>query len=87
MRKTRVVEQAIAQRHLPRILNLREWDRHNRFLVGAGLGRRRLRDRVRRDAKCQDDQDQARYTAGGSRGDRRQSEAATRGRHGQFTIH
>ena len=86
MRKTRVVEQAIAERHLPRILDLRKWDRRDRFLVGAALRRRRLRNRLPCGAKGQDDQDQARYTAAGSGDDRGQSQAVARGRHGQFTI-
>ena len=86
MRKTRVVKQAIAERHLPRILDRRKWNRRDRLLVGAGLRRRRLSDRRPGGAKGQDDQDQARYTAAGSGGDRGQSQAVARGRHGQFTI-
>jgi hypothetical protein len=75
MRKTRVVEQAIAERHLPRILDRWKWDRRDRLLVGAGLRRRCLRDRAPCDAKCQDDQDQARYATSGSGDVRRQSQA------------
>src|SRR5271156_3683413 len=86
MRKMRVVEKAIAERYLSRILDRRKWDRRDRLLVGAGLRRRRLRDRRPRDAKGQDDQEQARYTPASSGGARRQSQAVTRGRHGQFTI-
>ena len=86
MRKTRVVEQVIAEGHLPRILDLRKWDRRDRFLVGAGLRRRSLRSRLPYGAKGQDGQDQERYTAAGSGGDRRQSQTVARGRHGQFTI-
>jgi len=86
MRKTRVVEQAIAERHLLRILDRWKWDGRDRFLVGAGLRRRRLGSRQPCGEKRQDDQDQARYTAAGSGGDHRQSQAMVRGRHGQFTI-
>ena len=86
MRKTRVVEQAIAERYLSRILDRRKWNRRDRLLVGAGLRRRRLSDRRPRNAKGQDDQEQARYTATGCGGDRRQAQAVARGRHGQFTI-
>ena len=86
MRKTRVVEQAIAERYLSRILDRRKWNRRDRLLVGAGLRRRGLCDRRPRNAKGQDDQEQARYTAAGSGGDRRQAQAVARGRHGQFTI-
>jgi hypothetical protein len=39
MRKTRVVEQAIVERHLPRNLDRWKWDGRDRFLVGAGLRR------------------------------------------------
>ena len=73
MRETRVVEQAIAERHLPRILDRKKRDRRDRLLVGAGLRRRRLCDRRPRDAKGQDDQEQARYATLGVGGDRRQS--------------
>ena len=56
-----------------------------------GLGRpwadvRPSRNRLLGDAKRQDDQDQTRYTATGSAGDRSQSQAAPRGQHGHFTI-
>ena len=34
MRKPRVMEQAIAERYLPRILDWWEWDGRDRFLVG-----------------------------------------------------
>ena len=86
MRETRVVEQPIAERYLSRILDRRKRDRRGRLLVGAGLRHRRLPQRRPRGAEGQDDQDQARYTAAGSGGDRRQSQAVARGRHGQFTI-
>src|ERR1700720_4411572 len=85
-RKPWVVEQAIAERHLPWILGWRRWNGRDWLLVGAGLRRRCLRDRAPCDAKGQDDQDQARYTATGSGGNRRQSQAVAPGRHGQFTI-
>jgi hypothetical protein len=75
MRKPRVAERAIAERHLLRILGRRKWDRRDRFLVGARLRRRRLRNRPPGRAKCQDDQDQARYIAAGSGGDRCHSQA------------
>jgi hypothetical protein len=75
MRKTRVVEQAIAERHLPRILDRWKWDGRDRFLVGAGLRRRRLGSRPPCGAKGQNDQDQARYATSGSGDDRRQSQA------------
>jgi hypothetical protein len=86
VRETRVVEKAIAERYLSRVLDRRKWDRRDRLLVGAGLRRRRLCDRRRHDTKGQDNQDQARYTAAGAGGGRRQSQAVARGRHGQFTI-
>ena len=76
MRKPRIVEQAIAERDLPLILDWRSRDRRDRLLVGAGLRRRRLRNRHPCGAKSQNDQDQARYAAAGSWGDRRQSRAA-----------
>jgi hypothetical protein len=85
-RKTWVVEQTIAERHLPRILDRRKWDRRDWLLVGAGLRGRRLRNRPPCGAKCQNDQDQARYATLGVGGDRRQSQAVARCRHGQFTI-
>jgi hypothetical protein len=80
------VEQALAERHLPRILDRRKWERRDRLLIGAGLRGRRLRDRAPCDAKCQDDQDQARYATSGSGDVRRQSQAVTRGWHGQPII-
>jgi hypothetical protein len=86
MRKTRVVEQAIAERGLPRILDRWKRDGRDRFLVGAGLRRRRLGSRPSCGAKGQNDQDQARYATSGAGDDRRQSQAMVRGRHGQFTI-
>jgi hypothetical protein len=86
MRKTWVVEKAIAERYLSRILDRRKWDRRDRLFVGAGLRRRRLPDRRPRDAKGQDDQEQARYSPASSGGACRQSQAVARGRHGQFTI-
>ena len=85
MRKTRVVEQAIAERYLPLILDRRGWDRRDRLLVSARLRRRPLCDRPPCGAKGQNDQDQTRYSAAGSGDDRCQSQAAARGRHGQFT--
>jgi hypothetical protein len=80
-----VVEQQVAARHLPRILGRQRLARRHRLLVGAGRGRR-FRDRAPCEAKGQHDQDRARYTTADSGGDRRQSKAAARGRHGQFTI-
>ena len=86
MRKARVVEQAIAERCLPRILDQRTRDRRDRLLVGAWLRRRRLRNRGAGGAKAHDDEDHARYIAARSGRDARQSQAMARVRHGQFTI-
>lgn len=86
IRKTRVVEQAIAERYLPRILDLGRRDRRDRLWGGARLRRRRLRNRRPCGAKGQNDQDQTRYATSGCGDDHRQSQAVARGRHGQFTI-
>src|ERR1700722_14817697 len=86
IRETWIVEQAIAERHLPRILDRRRWNRRDWLLVGARLRGRRLRNRPPCGAKCQNDQDQAGYATLGVRRDRRQSQAVARCRHGQFTI-
>lgn len=86
IRKLRVVEQAISERHLPRILGRQKSRRHDRLLIGAGLTRWRLRDRPACAAKGQDNQDQARYTTAGSGGDHRWLQAVARGWHGQFAV-
>ena len=80
MGKPRVMEQAIAEGYLPRILDWRRWDRRNWFLPR----RLRLRDRPPCGAKSQKDQDQARCATSGSGADRRQAQAVARGPHGQF---
>ena len=85
VRKPRVVEQQVAERHLPRILGRQRLGRRHRLLVDAGRGRR-FRDRAPYEAKGQHDQDQAPYTTADSGDDRRQSQATARGRHGQFAI-
>jgi hypothetical protein len=84
--KTRVVEQGVTERQLPRIIGRQESGRHDRLLIDARLTRRRLRNRPACAAKRQEDQDPARYITAGSGGDRRQFEAVARGRHGQFTV-
>jgi hypothetical protein len=80
------MEQATAERCLALILDRWGWGRRDRLLVSAGLRPWCLCNRPPSGAKGQNDQEQARYTAVGSPGDRRRPKAAARGRHGQFTI-
>ena len=85
MGEARIVEQAIPERCLPKVLNRRDRNRSDRFLGEFPLRRRSLRDRRPQGAEIDDGEEQARYAAGRSEGGRRQSQAQTRGRHGDFT--
>jgi len=85
MREAWVVEEAIPERHLPRVLNGRSRNWADRFQAGANLSRGRLRERRPERAKTDGRREKARRAAGRFGGGRRQSQAQTRGRHGDFT--
>jgi hypothetical protein len=71
------MKQAIAKRHLPRILDGGRRDRGDRFLARQGLALRRLRNRRPCSAQGQNDQDRARFAAASSSSDCRQSRAVS----------
>ena len=86
MREARIVEQAIPERCLPRVLNRRRRNWSDRFLAEPPLRRRRLRDRRPQGAKTDDREKQARSPRVDPKAVAVSRRLEARGRHDQFTI-